>query len=57
MLCHFSIKVYTKYYGLSFAYDALESWKDLPDDAFSATSLHLFRNKIKAYLFVQAYPL
>ena len=45
-----------KHFGLSFAYDAPKIWNDLPDDVRSATSLHSFRRKLKAYLFAQAYP-
>ena len=46
----------SKHFGLSFAYDAPKIWNDLPDDVRSATSLHSFRRKLKAYLFAQVYP-
>ena len=55
---HFATSLYksSKHFGLSFAYDAPKIWNDLPDDVRSATSLHSFRRKLKAYLFAQAYP-
>ena len=51
-----SIYKSTKQFGLSFAYDALKIWNELPDDVRSATSIASFRKKLKAYLFCQAYP-
>ena len=53
-----SLSVYksSKQFGLSFAYDAPKICNALPDDVRSATSLHPFRNKLKTYLFAQAYP-
>ena len=45
----------TKHFGFSFAYDAPKIWIDLPDDVCSATTFHSFRNKLKTYLFPQAY--
>ena len=55
---HFTTSLYksSKHFNLSFAYDAPKIWNDLPDDVRSATSLHSFRRKLKAYLFAQAYP-
>ena len=46
---HFGLFKSTKHFGLKI-------WNDLPDDVRSATSLHSFRNKLKTYLFAQAYP-
>ena len=39
---HFATSVYksTKYFCLSFAYDARKIWNDLPDDVRSVTSVH-----------------
>ena len=53
-----SLSVYksSKHFGLSFAYDDPKILNNLPDDVHSATSLHPFRNKLKTYLFAQAYP-
>ena len=55
---HFAPSVYKspKHFGLSFAYNAPKIWNDLPDDVWSATSLHSFRKKLKTYNFAQAYP-
>ena len=35
------------HFGVSYAYDVLKSWNDLPDDVHSATSLSSFRKKLK----------
>ena len=55
---HFATSVYksTKHFGINFAHDALNIWKDLPDDLHSATFLYSFRKKLKTYMFAQAYP-
>ena len=54
---YFATSIYksSKHFGLSFAYDALKIWNDLPDDVHSATSLHSFRRKLKTSLCTQAY--
>ena len=38
------------HFVLKFTYNAPKTWNDLPDDVRSATPLHLFREKLKAYL-------
>ena len=40
----------------SFSYDGPKLWNDLPDDIRLIASLPSFRNKLKAYLFSEAYP-
>ena len=55
---HFGTSAYksTENYGLSFAYDAPTIWNDKLDDVCLATSIHLFRKKLKTYLFAKAIP-
>ena len=51
-----SVHKSARHFGYSFAYDAPKIWNDLPDDVRSATSIHIFRKRLKSYLFTKSYP-
>ena len=44
------------HFSKSFAYDAPDTWNDLPLDVRTAPSVSSFRSRLKAYLFSKAFP-
>ena len=45
-----------KQFGNSFCFDAPSIWNNVPEVVCAATSLSSFRCKLKAHLFLKAYP-